>query len=208
MNIYASSYRLCSHPDRLRALFGGSTNVAVISNALDFSIDHAWRDSRVAEELDELSNLGLRPKVVDLREFFGSANATRTVLEKFDGVWVLGGNAFILRRAMKHSGFDRLLAEMAATSMPFVYSGYSAGACILGPTLKGIHLVDPPEQSAEGYEPEVVWDGLNLLPYCIAPHFDSDHPESLRINDVVEYFEAHKMPYLTLQDGESIVIQS
>jgi dipeptidase E len=163
---------------------------------------------RVTEELEALSTLGLEPETVDLRNFFGSPSATRNTLDAFNGVWVLGGNVFILRRAMKYSGFDQLLAEKAADSMPFVYSGYSAGACVLGPTLKGLHLVDPPEQLAEGYEAEVIWEGLNLLPYSIAPHFDSVHPESLQINDVVEYFDAHQIPYRTLRDGEAIVVPS
>jgi dipeptidase E len=191
----------------LRELFDGSTRVAVISNALDFSNDHARRTGRVTEELNELSELGLRPAAVDLREFFGSPNATRAMLEEFDGAWVLGGNVFILRRAMKYSGFDQLLFEKASASAPFVYAGYSAGACVLGPTLKGIHLVDPPEQPADGYDPDVIWEGINLLPYSIAPHFDSDHPESLQINDVVEYFEAHEMPYRKLRDGEAVVVR-
>lgn len=205
MNIYASSYRLCSHPTRLRELFAGSRRIAVVSNALDFSDDHSRRSERVTEEMHALLDLGLKPTAVDLREFFGSPDATRRMLENFDGFWVLGGNVFILRRALKYSGLDQLLSEMALASAPFVYAGYSAGACVLGPTLKGIHLVDPPEQPAEGYGPEVIWEGIGLLPYTIAPHFDSDHPESLQINDVVKYFEAHEIPHRKLRDGEAIV---
>ena len=129
------------------------------------------------------------------------------MLEGIDGLWVLGGNVFILRRALKYSGLDRLITEMAMESVPFVYAGYSAGACILGPTLEGIHLVDPPDQTAEGYDSQVIWDGLNVLPYSIAPHFESDHPESERINDVVDYFETHQFPYRTLRDGEAIVVE-
>ena len=207
MNIHASSYRLCSEPTRLRALFDGTTKVAVISNALDFSDQLERRANRVCEELQELSKLGLRPQELDLRRFFGFPADLRTVLEKMDGIWVLGGNAFILRRAMQYSGLDVLIKEWALTDEEFVYAGYSAGSCVLGPTLRGIHLVDPPDQLANGYQPEVIWDGLGVLPYSIAPHFDSDHPESSQINDVVDYFEEHDMPYRTLRDGEAIVVQ-
>jgi len=129
------------------------------------------------------------------------------MLEAFDGIWVLGGNVFILRRAMQYSGLDQLLAEKTAASTSFVYSGYSAGACVLGPTLEGIHLVDSPEQSAEGYDSKVIWEGLNLLPYSIAQHFRSDHPESLQIDHVVKYFEEHAMPYRTVRDGDAIVVR-
>jgi len=208
MKIYASSFRLCSNPTRLRGLFANSTRVAVISNALDFSSDIARRDRGVAAELTALSRLGLQPKVVDLRDFFGSPDATQSMLQDFDGVWVLGGNVFTLRRAFRYTGLDRLLGEIAKSDVPFVYAGYSAGSCILGPTLDGIHLVDPPELPAEGYAAEIIWEGLSLLPFSIAPHFKSNHPESSMIDGVVEYFEAHGLPYRTLRDGESIVISN
>jgi dipeptidase E len=206
MKIYASSFRLCADPIRLRNLFADSTRVAVISNALDFSSDVARRDRGVAGEVAALSGLGLEPKSVDLRDYFGDRGATQRLLEGFDGVWVLGGNAFTLRRAFRYSGLDQLLNEMAMSNVPFVYAGYSAGSCVLGPTLDGIHLVDPPELPAEGYETQIIWEGLGLLPFSIAPHFKSDHPESAMIDGVVEYFEARGLPYRTLRDGESIVI--
>ncbi|MGH8178822.1 MAG: Type 1 glutamine amidotransferase-like domain-containing protein, partial [Steroidobacter sp.] len=88
----------------------------------------------------------------------------------------------------------------------FVYGGYSAGSCVLAPSLKGIEVVDPPELVPTGYEPEVIWDGLGVLSYCIAPHFDSEHPESLLIDDVVDYFERHGISYRTLRDGEAIIL--
>ena len=207
MNIYASSYQLCSQPHRLRDLFGDSTNVAVIGNALDFSLDLARRAESLALELDRLSDLGLKPAEVDLREFFNSETASRNALGHFDGVWVVGGNAFILRRAMRYSRFDELIWEKEREHEAFVYAGYSAGACVLAPSLKGIDLVDPPDQVPEGYESELIWEGLGLLPYSIAPHFDSDHPESSQINDVVEYFGQHGIPYQALRDGEAIVVR-
>ena len=127
-------------------------------------------------------------------------------MKEFDGVWVLGGNVFTLRRAFRYSGLDQILSEIARSNAPFVYAGYSAGSCILGPTLDGIHLVDPPELPAKGYQAQIIWEGLSLLPFSIAPHFKSDHPESAMIDGVVEYFEARGLPYRTLRDGESIVI--
>jgi dipeptidase E len=156
--------------------------------------------------LAALSGLGLEPESVDLRDFFRKPGATQSLVEEFDGVWVLGGNMFTLRRAFRYSGLDQLLDEIASSNAPFVYAGYSAGACILGPTLDGIHLVDPPDLPAEGYETQTIWEGLGLLPGSIAPHFKSNHPESSMIDGVVEYFEAHALPYRTLRDGESIVI--
>ena len=206
MKFYASSFRLCSQPARLPQLFSGSAKIALISNALDFSSDHARRDRGVAREIADLSALGLEPTPIDLRRYFGDPSATERMLGSFNGVWVIGGNAFTLRRALKYSGLDALLKDMASSGDPFVYAGYSAGSCILGPTLDGIHLVDPPDAPADGYEAETIWDGLGLLPFSIAPHFKSDHPESAMIDSVVAYFEAKGLPYRALRDGEAIVI--
>jgi dipeptidase E len=206
MKIYASSFGLCSEPARLRNLFGNTVRVAVISNALDFSSDHARRDRRVERELSELSDLGLQPAPVDLRTLFGDPTGARSMLKQYDGVWVIGGNAFTLRRALRYSGLDQGLQEIARSDTSFVYAGYSAGSCVLGPTLAGIHLVDPPNLPADSYGTELIMEGLGMLPYSIAPHFQSDHPESRMIDEVVMYFETHGMPYRTLRDGESIVI--
>jgi len=72
------------------------------------------------------------------------------------------------------------------------------------PTLEGIHLADDPFSDPDGYEGEVMWDGLALYPYCLAPHFRSDHPESKMIDQTVEYFIERKIPFVALRDGEAI----
>ena len=100
-------------------------------------------------------------------------------------IWTPGGNSFLLRRAMRQSGLDLfLMARWEDRNL--VYGGYSAGAVVVTPTLRGIDLVDPPDQQASGYSAEIVWDGLALVPYCNAPHYDSPHPESkLRDGEVI-----------------------
>jgi dipeptidase E len=81
------------------------------------------------------------------------------------------------------------------------------GACLLAPTLKGIHLVDAPDVVPHGYASEIVWDGLSLLDYSIAPHFRSGHPESALVDAIVDYFIQHGMPYRALSDGQVIVTE-
>ena len=87
-----------------------------------------------------------------------------------------------------------------------VYGGYSAGICILTPTLRGLELVDDADFVPDGYDSEIIWDGLGIVPYSIAPHYKSDHPESPAIDNTVEYFKEKNMPFKTLRDGEAIVI--
>jgi dipeptidase E len=86
------------------------------------------------------------------------------------------------------------------------YGGYSAGVDILQPHLHGIELVDDPDIVPVGYLPDIIWDCLGLLPYCVAPHYKSAHPESAGIDKTVDYYITHHVPFIALRDGEAIVI--
>ena len=120
-------------------------------------------------------------------------------------VWVCGGNSFILRRAMAQSGFDEVITDLLASDK-VVYGGYSAGACVMAPTLLGIDLCDDPEVVPQSYHTEIIWDGLGLVDYSIVPHYKSNHPESPLLDETVTFLEDRGMPFKTLRDGEAIII--
>lgn len=84
-------------------------------------------------------------KYLDLKNYFGKKAELRLKLENLDGIWVCGGNTFILRLAMKISGFDEIFKELLERKH-FFYGGYSAGICILCDSLKYIEQVDDPYQ--------------------------------------------------------------
>ena len=107
---------------------------------------------------------------------------------------------------MRQSGLDRFLLDNRENK-EFVYAGYSAACCVLAPTLRGIDLVDDPLVVPEGYDEDVVWEGLSLIDYCIAPHYMSDHEESIMIEEAVQYFIDNKMLFKALRDGEVIVVE-
>lgn len=88
-----------------------------------------------------------------------------------------------------------------------VYGGYSAGVCVLGPTLKGIHLVDDQNQKPYGEQYDVNWDGLGILDYVIAPHYQSGHFESELIEKTVQYLIENKILFIALKDGEVMVVE-
>lgn len=206
MNLYLSSYRLGNNSDEFARLVSGKKRVGVIRNALDFSEDRERLTQGWEDEVSDLTGLGLSPEAIDLREYFGRANDLRDVISQLDGLWVVGGNTFILNSAFRESGLDEILIEQLENDS-FVYAGYSAGVCLLAPTLLGIHLADEPDLIPPGYPDEVTWDGLGILPFCIAPHWRSDHPESAMIDDVIEYFQEHKIPFIALRDGETYVTE-
>lgn len=203
MRLYLSSYKLGNKPEAILTLLEGK-KTAVIMNAQDGkSLDS--RQERLLQELSGLTDLGLEPKELDLRHYFGKEEALRATLNEFDFIWVRGGNAFLLRRAYRQSGFGKIITELLLKD-DIAYGGYSAGICLLAPSLRGVELVDPINELAENYDEEVVWDGLGLVDYAFAPHYKSDHPESEDINKTVDYFIDNHMPFIALRDGEAMLV--
>jgi dipeptidase E len=199
MKLYLSSFRLGDHPERLMALLPPAGRVAVICNSLDAE-DPAVRREKVQAEITWLNELGLRPAELDLRDVTGEDLRAR--LTSYDGVWVRGGNVFVLRAAMALSGADKILPDLIREEQ-LVYAGYSAGPCVLTPSLRGLELCD----EAEAVDGEIIWDGLGLLDHAIVPHLDSPgHPETELLEKVAELYERTGVPHLKLRDGQALVI--
>lgn len=148
------------------------------------------------------AELGIEMEELDLRNYFNAKADLQSALSNYGLMWAAGGNTFALRWAMNKSGLDTLLPNLLQTS-DLVYGGFSAGACVLSPTLKGIHLADEPEKIPAT---ELQWEGLGLIDFCIAPHYRSNHPESPAMENVVAYYKTHNIKYKTLHDGEAIRI--
>lgn len=112
----------------------------------------------------------------------------------------------MLRKAAAASGFDLTVSELLSQDA-LVYGGYSAGACLLAPSLAGIDLCDDPDEAPDGYQGIARRDdGLGVLPYAVAPHFRSlGHPETALVDTVVEWFLDHRVPFVALRDGDVIV---
>jgi dipeptidase E len=207
MHLYLSSYRFGDEPRRLRALAGDGQRAAVIANALDYSTDLARKNAGTVREIEGLADLGFDARELDLRCYFDTPSALHDALAGVALIWVVGGNAFLLRRAFEQSGLAGYLQGRREDDS-LVYGGYSAGAIVVTPTLRGIDLIDPPDVVADGYDPRVLWDGLALFPHCIAPHYDSEHPESPLIDSLVDYFVASELSFVALRDGEVIVTRA
>jgi len=205
MRLYLSSFRNGSKPEELLKLLGTGRRTALIFNAQDWKSD-GDRKTDLDQETERLRSIGLRPQEIDLRKYFGKPNELKEVLSGFDLIWVRGGNVFVLRRAFKQSGADKVIPELLRND-ELVYGGYSAGVDIMQPHLHGIELVDDPNLVPKNYEPEILWECLGLIPYCVAPHYKSDHPESADIDKTVEYYIENHILFIALHDGQAIVIE-
>lgn len=204
MKLYLSSYFLGNNPERFSELFTDNKKVAIIMNAADV-FGPTKRPDYLKAEIESLAKIGLQGEELDLRDYFADIQTLAAKLKGFGGIWAMGGNSFVLRRAMRQSGFDQIAPDLIEKNQ-LIYGGFSAGAVVATPTLQGIELVDDPQQLSEGYDSDVIWEGMNLYEKYIAPHYKSDHPESAAIDNVVSYFEAQHMSYQALHDGEAIVI--
>ena len=202
MKLYLSSYRLGNQAANLRALASGKL-IGFIPNALDY-VEAEARATSNAKALQEVRDLSIDVEALDLKKYFGARAELEAKIASLGGVWVRGGNTFVLRQAMRLSGFDALVTEMV--SADFLYGGYSAGVCVLAPRLDGLRQVDDPTVLPYANS-QVIWEGLGILDYLILPHYKSDHPESADIDKEVEYCKREGVPFKTLRDGEVIIIE-
>jgi len=207
MKLFLASYHLEPNGQKLAGLIAENKRIAIIPNALDVYPNGQRREESVEKEKSSLTGIGLVPEELDLRTYFGKPKELETKLSEFGSVWVLGGNTFVLRRAYKEAGLDNWLQDYRGDKA-FVYAGYSAGVCILSPSLKGLETVDKPNIVPDGYNAQVIWDGIGLIDFAFCPHYMSNHPESEAVNSEVEYYQRHGVKYRTLHDGEVIIMDS
>ncbi|MBP9763096.1 Type 1 glutamine amidotransferase-like domain-containing protein [Patescibacteria group bacterium] len=202
MRLYLSSYKLGNQPERFAQLVRENKRVAVIANSRDAFSD-VRRGVSIQTEIEALQRIGLVGNELDLRMYIGKKEALTKELSTYGAVWILGGNAFVLRRVMADCGFDEAIKDLLKKDA-FVYAGYSAAAVVLAPTLRGVEKVDPPSDVSDVLKAEILWQGLDVLPYMVVPHYKSDHPESALIDEMVEFLEKERLPYKTIQDGQAV----
>ena len=75
----------------------------------------------------------------------------------------------------------------------------------LGEIVKGIELMDAPDQIAEGYDPAIIWDGLGLIGFHLIPHYESGAADSPAADKVAMYLLDEALPYRTMRDGDVLI---
>lgn len=207
MRLFLSSFRMSDRFDRLLQMAGPGARCAVISNAVDFIPPEARRAyaERIFDPVAHFRDHGVDARDLDLRDHFWNPAGLEAALADVQLVWAVGGNSFLLRRAMRQSGFDQVLARRLAEDS-LVYGGWSAGAVVAGSSLRGIELMDEPDVITPGYDPDPVWEGLGLVDFAIVPHFASDHPEAEAAARAAALLTAQGLPHRTLRDGEAIIV--
>lgn len=205
MVLYLSSYKIGERKEELKKWISYNTNkILVITNALDVFEDNERKINGILDKCKELEELGFEIKILDLRKYFGKKAEMLEEIKDYYAFYSLGGNTFVLRTAMKLSGFDEYLKEIS-NKEEYLYAGFSAGICVLAENLHGIEKVDDCNKDPYNYG-KIIWEGIGLINYLPIPHFDSpEHPESHLMYDVVKYLDANNLAYKTLKDGEVII---
>ena len=204
MRLYLSSYQMGDHPEQLACLVGeGGRRAVMIANAID-DIPVKIRRLFAERELAALGELGFDAAELDLRDYFGEPERLRRDLAGVALAWLRGGNVFMLRYALRRSGGDSVFRDLLASDA-LVYGGYSAGPCVLSPSLRGLEAVDDAEAVGRVYGAEPVWDGLGVLAEAFVPHVQSPgHPQSADL--IAERYRAAGVPHRTLRDGQVLLI--
>lgn len=203
MLLYLSSYKLGNKTIYLKEwLKENSNKILLIPNARDAKVQDDIEKEKINQNIKMIEDVGFEVTILDLKKYFNHSENLYEKLKEYNAICVIGGNVFVLRQAMKLSGFDKYLIDNF-TNPNLLYIGYSAGSCVLSENLDGLQLVDEPINPYN--ENNVIYEGVGLLNYCIVPHYKSDHKESKLIDKVVEYMEENNRDYKPLSDGEVII---
>lgn len=208
MKMYLSSYKLGNEKLKLSELIE-STNgkIGYIPNALDFTgADPARKEAQITENMSEIDNLGAKSELIDLKKYFGKSEELKQKISELGGLYIQGGNTFVLRQAMKLSGLDEILIGLREDNN-FLYIAYSAGVCLLSPDLKAYAITDNANDFPYSEIQETVWEGLNLITYYFEPHYKSDHPESASTDKEIAYCIENKQLFKAFRDGEVLIIE-
>ena len=204
MRLYLSSFKIGEQFDSLSSMCGDS-QIGYVANALDHVRDCTWLENWIKSDIEQLTSLGLRARRLDLRDFFASDREIDPAISELGGIWISGGNVFVLRQAMKLSGLDAwLLSDRVPRG--FVYGGYSAACCVLAPSLSAYAIVDDPSVHPYEQNAETIWEGLGILDFAFMPHFQSQHSESRLIDQEITYCKEHGIAYPTFRDGEVLIL--
>ena len=205
MKLYLSSYKLGQKTEVLEDwLKDHDSKIGLIINARDIFPDGERKESRIKSDTKELENLGFDVKIVDLKNYFGKKKKLEELLTTIHSFYVIGGNVFTLRRAMKLSGFDEVLKKHREDD-EFLYIGSSSGTCVLCKDLQAITVMDDPDIDPYHSNISAIYEGIGFIEETIIPHFESNHKETVLASKAVEYCRQNNLTYQTLHDGEVII---
>jgi dipeptidase E len=172
-----------------RSLFGlRVAHITTASKGARVDMTPYWETARLG-----LTKNGFQVEDLDIEG--KTENELRAILKNFDAVFVNGGNAFYLLRAMRDSGFIKIIKELIPKG--FIYMGASAGAYVVCPTIE----VAAWDTSRNKFGLEDL-SAFNLVPFLIKAHYQPDTAALIK-----EKSRQAKYPIRILTDEQAILIK-
>jgi dipeptidase E len=151
----------------------------------------------VRADLRQLEVLGCDVSELDLATV--GASEVPKVLQGLDGVFLTGGNSYLLLWHARRSGFADLAMPLVESG-ELLYVGTSAGAVVAGPDLAPAANLDNRREVPE-LESSVA---LGLAPFTVLPH--DNEAEVAAIHD--EIVVAHpSMQFVRLADDRAVLVR-
>jgi dipeptidase E len=145
----------------------------------------------------QLATLGCEISTLDLVDV--GAREVAEALRDADGVFLTGGNSFLLLWHAVRSGFAELASERVEAGS-LLYVGTSAGALVAGPDLAPAANLDNRREVPELESSRA----LGLVPFTVLPH--DDDPEAHARHD--EIAVAHSgIEFVRLTDERAVLVR-
>lgn len=178
--------------DDIRSFFPDGATVLFVPFARPGGITHDGYTELVRTRFGDMG-LGL----AGLHEFADPVAAVKEA----EGVFVGGGNTFVLLRALYDAELMEPLRERALAGMP--YMGSSAGSNLAGlsiGTTNDMPVVEPGSFRALGLVP------FNINPHYLDPDPGSTHMGETRETRIGEFHHFNKQPVLGLREGAMLTV--
>lgn len=202
MILYLSSKKFGNNEKFLRDWISNHNNkILLISNALDIK-EKEKVDKNINEDINLLEKIGFKVDTIDLKKYFDKHDELEKICKKYNALCVIGGNVFVLRAAMKYSGFDRYLKKISKDGN-YLYLSYSAGSVVLSKKIDMFKIVDEPIDFYN--KKEIIEEGLNLIDYLFIPHYKSNYHKAHLIDEIVNNCKNNNIKYKAFKDGEYII---
>lgn len=125
-------------------------------------------------------------------------NELEKILSDKDLIMVEGGNSFYLLKAIKESGFGKVVKKMLSKGV--VYMGVSAGSYVACPT---IEMATWKHQNKYDHCGIVDLTAMSLVPFLVTAHYSPELKELLE-----DKIKTASHPVKILTDGQAILVKN
>jgi dipeptidase E len=181
----------------LPQLVGGETHGLRFSFVPTAAGPEAETKEWVRADRRQLATLGCEVSTLDLAGV--GASEVEEALRDVDGVFLTGGNSFLLLWHAVRSGFATLVPELVEAGL-LLYAGTSAGALVAGPDIGPAANLDNRREVPELESSRA----LGLVPFTVLPH-DDDPEAHARHDEIVAALPSDR--FVRLDDSSAVLVR-